>query len=236
MEQSIGIKSKERVKAFGEVFTPSNIVKDMCDLGKLKEYTYMVDKTFLEPSCGTGNFLVELLDRKMQTVLNLQKAKIIEVGTKNSLECIEYFELNTIKSICSIYGVDIQLDNVLESRERLNSIIAEYFRVSEYEYSEDMKKAVDFILCRNIIVGDTLKAVMAPYKPLRRGGRQSEEMTERLQFIEWEFRGAVVNRTVNRMVQGEKTELIPDNTIEYPSSTYKTIHKIPRGMEETVGI
>ena len=57
------IKSKERVNKFGEVFTPENIVKDMLDMDGVRECSYSLDKTFLEPSCGTGNFLVEIIAR-----------------------------------------------------------------------------------------------------------------------------------------------------------------------------
>lgn len=74
MEQFESIKSKERVKELGEVFTPEGIVKDMLNLidtaePKYKaeygcEYTESLEKTFLEPSCGTGNFLVEIVARK----------------------------------------------------------------------------------------------------------------------------------------------------------------------------
>lgn len=59
------IKSKQRVKDFAEVFTPAHIVKDMCNLVP-EEMWISVDTTFLEPACGTGNFLAEILERKFK--------------------------------------------------------------------------------------------------------------------------------------------------------------------------
>ena len=218
-----GIKSKERVKQFGEVFTPENIVKDMCNLGGLKEVTYNIESTFLEPSCGNGNFLVELLERKMKSVCN---------GSSSSDE----FNLNTIKTICSLYGVDIQLDNIIECRKRMSSLIEQFYANSEYEYTENMQKSVEFILCRNVIVGDMLTAKMAPYKPNRRGGRQSGELSERLQFFEWKFDGNWVDRLVNRLIIGEKSELIYDDSFTFPLTKFDHIFNIPRGMDETTSI
>lgn len=77
-----GTKSKDRVRDFGEVFTPVNIVKDMCDLvdnaiAKEDNITpkAILAKTWLEPSCGTGNFLVEILERKVKLALSISENK-----------------------------------------------------------------------------------------------------------------------------------------------------------------
>lgn len=97
------IKSKQRVKEFGEVYTPEHIVKQMCDYCEptLSGYT----KTVLEPTCGNGNFLVEILKRKLKSAEKAQDIK------KASLQACE-----------SIYGIDILQDNVEESRERMAQI------------------------------------------------------------------------------------------------------------------
>lgn len=79
------IKSKQRVKDFAEVFTPAHIVKDMCDLVPEEMWTN-VETTFLEPACGTGNFLVEILERKFKL------CKDWEDG---------------LRALKSVYGVDI---------------------------------------------------------------------------------------------------------------------------------
>ena len=91
------IKSKQRVKDFAEVFTPKHIVKDMCDLVP-KEMWVNVETTFLEPACGTGNFRVEILERKFKLCKNWEDG---------------------LRALKSIYGVDIQQDNVEEAKGRL---------------------------------------------------------------------------------------------------------------------
>lgn len=98
------IKSKSRVKDFGEVYTPPHIVSDMCDL--LPEGMWQPEKTFLEPSCGNGAFLAEILHRKL-------------------LRCRTAEDVRT--AVGSICGTDILPDNVAEARERMRSIVAEQF-------------------------------------------------------------------------------------------------------------
>lgn len=118
------IKSKKRVKDFGEVFTPKHIVQDMCSL--IPPEMYSIEKTFLEPACGNGNFLLEILERKLKNCHN-------EIEVKIAVE--------------SIYGIDIQEDNVLEARQRLNILIQQF-----YPKVDCME-----ILRKNIVVGDFLR-------------------------------------------------------------------------------
>ena len=99
------IKSKQRVKDFAEVFTPKHIVKDMCDLVPAEMWVN-VDTTFLEPACGTGNFLVEILERKFKL------CKDWEDG---------------LRALKSVYGVDIQQDNVEEAKGRLFEMYIKQF-------------------------------------------------------------------------------------------------------------
>lgn len=99
------IKSKERVKQYAEVFTPQWLVKDMCDLIPSEEWEN-VDSTFLEPCCGNGNFLEEIAKRKFKLCKSPKDG---------------------IRALNSIYGIDIQEDNVIESRERLLRLYIESF-------------------------------------------------------------------------------------------------------------
>ena len=92
------VKSKQRVKDHGEVFTPEHIVNDMLDL--VKQETERIDSRFLEPACGTGNFLVEILRRKL--------AVVEQRYGKNQIE----YERYAVIAISSIYGVDLLQDNV----------------------------------------------------------------------------------------------------------------------------
>ncbi len=87
------VKSKQRVRDFGEVLTPSHIVNAMLDL--VKQETERIDSRFLEPACGTGNFLIEILNRKLRVV----EARY----AKNQLE----YERYAVLAVSSIYGIDI---------------------------------------------------------------------------------------------------------------------------------
>lgn len=99
------IKSKKRVKEFAEVFTSEREVKAMCNLIP-QEVWENITSTFLEPACGTGNFLAEIYSRK------LQRCKTEKDG---------------LKALASIYGIDIQSDNVAESRLRLVDMFIDKF-------------------------------------------------------------------------------------------------------------
>lgn len=125
------IKSKQRVSDFGEVFTPKHIVKDMCDLVP-EEMWVNVETTFLEPACGTGNFLVEILERKFKLCKNWEDG---------------------LRALKSIYGVDIQQDNVEETKLRLFDMY-----IAEFPKSPAVSGLIAAqILERNIVCGNFIK-------------------------------------------------------------------------------
>ena len=95
------IKSKKRVAEQGEVFTAEREVKAMCDL--VVQKCDRVDSRFLEPACGNGNFLAEILTRKLVTVKKLYKS--------NSYD----YERYSVLAVASVYGVDIMQDNLVSS-------------------------------------------------------------------------------------------------------------------------
>ena len=137
------VKSKERVVNHGEVFTAQREVQAMCDL--VKDETERIDSKFLEPACGEGNFLVEILERKLTIVKNRYK--------KSSFD----YERYSVLAITSLYGIDILEDNVKECRKRLFEIWnKEYIKIVKDQASEDCREAVRFILAKNIICGDAL--------------------------------------------------------------------------------
>lgn len=122
------IKSKKRVSDFGEVFTPAHIVKDMCDLVP-EEMWINIDTTFLEPACGTGNFLVEILERKFKLCQSWEDG---------------------LRALKSIYGMDIQADNVEEAKGRLFDMY-----IKQYPKSPAVSGLIAAqILERNIVCGD----------------------------------------------------------------------------------
>ena len=126
------IKSKQRVRERGEVFTAEREVKAMCDLIPEDEIWSDITKTFLEPACGTGNFLVEIFRRKLKYCKD---------------------EKDGLKALASIVGIDIMEDNVFQSRERLMTMYCEAFPKA----NEVCLLLASGILQNNIICGDSLK-------------------------------------------------------------------------------
>lgn len=137
------IKSRQRVADHGEVYTAEREVKAMCDL--VSDECNRIDSRFLEPACGDGNFLAEILTRKLVVVKKKYKKSVID------------YEKNALLAVSSIYGVDILADNVAACRERLFKIWRkEYKSVVKTAYSEDTEKSVRFILSKNIVCGNAL--------------------------------------------------------------------------------
>lgn len=147
------VKSKKRVTDHGEVFTNEREVNAMLDL--VKQETERIDSRFLEPACGTGNFLVEILRRKLTIVTNKYK--------KSQLE----FERYAVIAASSIYGVDLLEDNAQECRERLlNIFIENYTSIFKQKIKDDCIDTIAFILSKNILVGDALTLLQNNGKPI----------------------------------------------------------------------
>lgn len=133
------VKSKQRVKDAGEVFTPRWVVRDMLDLDEIKDMSFELDTTFLEPACGNGNFIIQILVRKLMSV------------------SAEAFDIDVARSVASIYGVDIAEDNVKETRARMMNAIRHFYADNGMELRHEVECSLWYILYRNIILGDTLK-------------------------------------------------------------------------------
>ncbi len=137
------IKSKERVRDQGEVFTNEREVKAMC--GLVEQECNRIDSRFLEPACGDGNFLTEILERKLARCTQLYK--------RNPYD----FERYSVLAVSSLYGVDIMQDNAEECRQRLYGIWnSEYEKVCKKNCNEETRKAIRFILLHNILCGNAL--------------------------------------------------------------------------------
>jgi hypothetical protein len=135
--------SKKRIADHGEVFTSEREVNAMLDL--VKQETERIDSRFLEPACGTGNFLTEILERKLLVVEKKYR--------KSQLE----FERNIVLAVSSIYGIDILEDNVIECRKRLFDIVdKKYTALFKKKTKDEIRRAIQFILEKNIIWGDAL--------------------------------------------------------------------------------
>ena len=143
MKSRLQIKSKKRVTDYGEVFTSDRELNAMLDL--VKNETERIDSRFLEPACGNGNFLAEILKRKLSIVETRSGANQIE------------WERNSIIAISSLYGVDILEDNTLECRERLYTLFSKiYIDKFGINVKLELLKSAKFLLERNILWGDAL--------------------------------------------------------------------------------
>ena len=163
------ITSKKRVTDHGEVFTSEREVNAMLDL--VKQETERIDSRFLEPACGDGNFLSEILNRKL---------KIVEGRYRKSQNELDKYSL---VAITSIYGVELLEDNVERCKERLFKIYSDWYNsISRGQINEKLFNCVQFVLSKNIIHGDalTLKAI--------------GESEEPIVFSEWSFTQNMLKR------------------------------------------
>ncbi len=137
------IRSRERVRDLAEVFTASREVTAMLDLVPGAFET--IDTTFLEPSCGNGNFLVEILRRKLA---------LIDQATFGGTT--HWFEVAALRALMAIYGVDINEDNVRESRRRLRAALLDEFEERGRHTSKAFRAAVKVVVDANLRCGDAL--------------------------------------------------------------------------------
>lgn len=133
------VKSRQRVADHGEVFTPAWLVEAMLDL--VKGETERIDSRFLESACGSGNFLVQVLRRKLAAVE-------LKYG-KSDFERRHY----ALFGLMCIYGIELLPDNIVECRANLLEIFAEYLGVTE---ADDLYRAAFYVLSQNLVHGDAL--------------------------------------------------------------------------------
>ncbi len=133
------IKSKQRVADHGEVFTPAWMVEAMLDL--VKGETERIDSRFLEPACGSGNFLVQIVQRKLAAVE-------LKYG-KSEFERRHY----ALLGLMCVYGIELLADNIAECRANLLEIFAEYLNL---EAIDELYAAASYVLSQNLVHGDAL--------------------------------------------------------------------------------
>jgi hypothetical protein len=134
------VKSKKRVADHGEVFTPAWMVEAMLDL--VKGETERIDSRFLEPACGSGNFLVRILRRKLAAV----ELKYNKSGFER--------RLYALLALMCLYGIELLPDNIAECRANLLEIFAEYLNLDQ---SDDLYRAAFYVLSQNLVYGDAMK-------------------------------------------------------------------------------
>ena len=151
------IKSRKRVTEHGEVFTNDREVNAMLDL--VKSETERIESRFLEPACGDGNFLAEILRRKLKATLKASKYKG-KIFTSD-------YEKKSLLSLCSIYGVELLQDNVDACVERLYGIWnEEYSKHMKADANDNIRVVAKYILKKNILCGDTLTMLRSDGSPI----------------------------------------------------------------------
>ena len=197
MDNSEQVKSKKRVADHGEVFTSDREVNAMLDL--VKQETERIDSRFLEPACGDGNFLAEILRRKLKIVKNRYKKSPSD------------YEKYAVLAVTSIYGVELLPDNAEECRKRLFEIFDKEYKANcKKEANDECREAVSFILRRNILCGDALTLKTIEGEPII--------------FSEWSLAmGSLMKRTDYRLdfLLAPKDEIQPD----IPPGTVQTNNK-----------
>lgn len=133
------IKSKKRVADHGEVFTPDWMVEQMLDL--VKGESERIDARFLEPACGSGNFLIPILQRKL-TAVELKFAK-------SDFEKQHY----ALLALMCCYGIEILADNIAECRSNMLDVFAAYLNIDE---TDELYQAAFFVLSLNLVHGDAM--------------------------------------------------------------------------------
>lgn len=224
MPVSPQVKSKQRVAAHGEVFTAEREVKAMCDL--VADECSRIDSRFLEPACGDGNFLAEVLSRKLAACQKKYGRPLLRPD----------YERSSVNAVMSIYGVELLPDNAEACRERLFAIWNKaYTENCGTAASNECHEVVKFILAKNILCGDALAMKRDNGQPII--------------FAEWSFiDGANVKRRDFRLDQlieanekakkgwlplglkgvgydEEKHEFIPLPIKEYPPTDYRRLRE-----------
>lgn len=211
-------KSKDRIADFGEVFTAEREVNAMLDL--VKHETERIESRFLEPACGDGNFLAEVLRRKLEVV-----------KTRYGKNPDDY-ERYSVIAITSIYGVELLEDNTIECRKRLFNIWNDdYTKTCGKQGNDECREAVKFILSKNILNGDALSLKQVNGNPII--------------FAEWTaLNGVLLKRRdyrLDEMLDGHEEQMtifmtdweydeeikamIPKPIKEYPPVHYKKVNQ-----------
>ncbi len=195
------VKSKQRVSDHGEVFTPAWLVDAMLDLVKLE--SERIDSRFLEPACGSGNFLKQILKRKLATVQS-------RYG-KSEFERRHY----ALFGLMCIYGIELLEDNVKECRESLLVIFAEYLQI---ENENDWYQAARTVLRSNIMHGDALTLSTTDGKPI--------------EFPEWGYLGAgkyqrrdfrYQDLALRSSFEGTLFEMLEEHELFIPTRAYESM-------------
>lgn len=226
------VKSRQRVADHGEVFTAEREVNAMLDL--VKNETERIASRFLEPACGDGNFLAEILRRKLAVV----KKKYGGVRMRHD------FEMWSVIAVMNIYGVELLTDNASICRERLFEIWDKAYTTNcKNEAVDECRDAVRYILERNILCGDALTMLQADGTPIifaewslvtgtqikRRDFRLDVLLKENADESNYDTQMSLFADSADNgdfwMIDPITNNPIPKPLREYPLTDYRRIHE-----------
>jgi hypothetical protein len=210
-EKEVQVKSADRVRNHGEVLTARREVEAMLDL--VKNESERIDSRFLEPACGDGNFLVAILERKLNIVLSRYRSKKAD------------FEVKMLHAISSIYGIDLLQDNIDCAIERMLIIACDYYKKALRKKPDvDFQNIIKFILSKNIQQGDSLNGIDEIVF--------TQWTLEKYNFIREEYSFRQINQDANFLntplfsaLVNENSEkvFLPNPIKVYPSKYYRNL-------------
>ena len=193
------VKSTERVRDLGEVFTPNATVQEMLDLLPPSIWEPHPSATFLEPACGDGNFLIAILDRKLDQIARVHAQQKLPAG--GTAEAAQYHGL---EALASIYAVDISTDNIvggtpgheIGARARLLTMFAEWnYEVLGKRLNERslVLRSATWIVEHNLIVGNML--------PLDTAGKPTDR--DLIPLVEYTWEPSDLSASLSKTTLGD---------------------------------
>jgi hypothetical protein len=207
-----GARSRQRIVDHGEVFTPPGLVNDMLDL--VAHECERIDSRFLEPACGDGNFLAEVLRRKIRTADN------------NHPRNRARWERDAILCLCSLYGIDLLPDNIAACRSRLLGIVDDsHARRFKEPLLQPARAAATYILSTNIIQGDALSLKTADGQPIifPEWSALNRMMLKRRDYTFRELLGHAELKSTPLFSDLGHDVFVPQPVADYPACHYLTV-------------
>ena len=196
------IKSRQRVAQHGEVFTNPREVNAMLDL--VRDESFRLDSRFLEPACGDGNFLIEILRRKLSLLTSI----------KSQTE----WEFKSLIAVGSCYGIELLEDNAEACRLRLFTEVRE--QMGKKSRTQGYEESLRYMLKKNIVCGDALTYCTADGKPIT--FCEWTPIAGSMQFSRRDFQfDFLVNQTHQYSLFDEQGEA---QSFDEPTKSYPPIH------------
>ena len=196
------IKSRQRVAQHGEVFTNPREVNAMLDL--VRDESFRLDSRFLEPACGDGNFLIEILHRKLSLLKDI----------KSQSE----WEFKSLIAVGSCYGIELLEDNAEAYRLRLFTEVRE--QMGKKYCTQGYEESLRYMLRKNIVCGDALTYRTADGKPIT--FCEWTPIAGSMQFSRRDFQfDFLVNQTHQYSLFDEQGEA---QSFDEPIKSYPPIH------------